>query len=218
MAYDIIFINGGVKMTERERMDKGLIYDCGDEEIMREQNSYLEALYEFNMTRPSEMEKRLEIMKGLFAEIGEGCYIQPPFHANWGGKHVHLGDNVYANSNFTCVDDGNIFIGSNVLIGPSVTLATAGHPVQPVLRSRALQFNVDIHIGNNVWIGANSVVLPGVSIGDNTVIGAGSVVTKDIPESCVAFGNPCRVQRKINSHDYEYYFKDRKIDICEAEK
>lgn len=199
-------------MTEREKMDRGLIYDPNDEEIMKEQLSFLDALYEFNATKPSEMEKRMEILYTLFAEIGEGCYIQPPFHANWGGKHVHLGSNVYANSNFTCVDDGDIYIGDNVLIGPSVTLATAGHPVQPEMRSRALQFNVDIHIGNNVWIGANSVVLPGVTIGSNTVIGAGSVVTKDIPANSVAFGNPCKVQRQINEHDYEFYFRDKRIE------
>jgi galactoside O-acetyltransferase len=199
-------------MTEREKMEKGLIYDPNDEDIMKEQLSYLDALYDFNATRPSEMEKRMEILYTLFAEIGEGCYIQPPFHANWGGKHVHLGKNVYANSNFTCVDDGEIYIGDCVLFGPNVTLATAGHPVEPEMRSKALQFNADIHIGNNVWIGASSVVLPGVTIGDNTVIGAGSVVTKDIPASSVAFGNPCKVHRQISERDYEFYFKDKRID------
>ena len=201
-----------IKMTEREKMDKGLVYDPNDDEVMEEQLSYLDALYDFNATRPSEMEKRMKILYSMFAEIGEGCYIQPPFHANWGGKHVHMGKNVYANSNFTCVDDGEIYIGDCVLFGPNVTLATAGHPVRPDLRSKAYQFNVDIHIGNNVWIGANSVVLPGVTIGDNTVIGAGSVVTKDIPENSVAFGNPCKVKRQINEHDYEYYFKDKRFE------
>jgi len=199
-------------MNEYEKMVSGLVYDPNDEEIMKEQLSYLDALYEFNMTKPSEMEKRMKLLYSLFPEIGEGCYIQPPFHANWGGKHVHLGKNVYANSNFTCVDDGHIYIGDCVLFGPNVTLATAGHPVRPDLREKAYQFNVDIHIGNNVWIGASSVVLPGVTVGDNTVIGAGSVVTKDIPSNCVAFGNPCKVQRKINERDFEYYFKDRRIE------
>ncbi|MBE6835275.1 MAG: sugar O-acetyltransferase [Ruminococcaceae bacterium] len=199
-------------MTEREKMDKGLIYDPNDDEIMEEQLSFLDALYDFNATRPSEMEKRMEILYSLFAEIGEGCYIQPPFHANWGGKHVHLGKFVYANSNFTCVDDADIYIGDCVLFGPNVTLATAGHPIRPDLRSKAYQYNAEIHIGNNVWIGANSVVVPGVTIGDNTVIGAGSVVTKDIPANSVAYGNPCRVQRQINEHDYEFYFKDKRIE------
>ncbi len=199
-------------MTEREKMNNGLIYDPNDEEIMREQLSYLDALYEFNATKPSETEKRMEILYSLFAEIGEGCYIQPPFHSNWGGKHVHIGSFFYANSNFTCVDDGKIFIGDNVLIAPNVTLTTAGHPVRPEMRKKALQFNADIHIGNNVWIGTGAVVLPGVTIGDNTVIGAGSIVTKDIPENSVAFGNPCRVQRQINERDYEFYFKDKRFE------
>ena len=199
-------------MTEREKMESGLLYDPNDEDILTEQLSYLDALYDFNATRPREMEKRMELLYSLFASIGRDCYIQPPFHANWGGKHVHIGNHFYANSNFTCVDDGYIFIGDDVLIGPSVTLATAGHPVDPERRSKALQFNADIHIGNNVWIGANSVVTPGVTIGDNTVIGAGSVVTKDIPSGVVAFGNPCRVHREINERDREYFFRDKRIN------
>ena len=191
-------------------MQSGELYLPSDETILKEQYARLEILYDFNATRPSELEKREEILRRLFAEIGEDCYIEPPLHANW-GSHTHFGNHVYANFNLTLVDDGDIFVGDNVMFGPNVTLATAGHPVEPERRRLGMQFNIPIHIGNNVWIGAGSIVLPGVTIGDNTVIGAGSVVTKDIPAGVVAVGNPCRILREIGEKDKLYYYKDRKI-------
>lgn len=197
-------------MTIREKTQSGELYLPSDETILKEQYARLEILYDFNATRPSELEKREEILRRLFAEIGEDCYIEPPLHANW-GSHTHFGNHVYANFNLTLVDDGDIFVGDNVMFGPNVTLATAGHPVEPERRRLGMQFNIPIHIGNNVWIGAGSIVLPGVTIGDNTVIGAGSVVTKDIPAGVVAVGNPCRILREIGEKDKLYYYKDRKI-------
>ena len=197
-------------MTIREKMQNGELYLPSDETILKEQYAKLEILYDFNATRPSELEKREEILHRLFAEIGEGCYIEPPLHANW-GCHTHFGNHVYANFNLTLVDDGDIFVGDNVMFGPNVTLATAGHPVEPERRRLGMQFNIPIHIGNNVWIGAGSIILPGVTIGDNTVIGAGSVGTKDIPAGVVAVGNPCRILREIGERDKLYYYKDRKI-------
>lgn len=199
-------------MTHRERMEKGLVYDPGDSDITGEQAELLELLYDFNHTRPSEMEKRSELLREMFAEIGEGCYIEPPFHANFAGRHVHFGDWVYCNFNFTAVDDGHIYVGSHTMFGPNVTVATAGHPIEPGLRSRGLQYNKDVHIGENVWIGAGVIILPGVHIGDNTVIGAGSVVTKDLPAGVVAVGSPCRVLRPVGEHDREYFYRDEKID------
>lgn len=200
-------------MSERERMEKGLLYNPMDKEIADEQSGYLKLLGEFNATQSDELGKREALLKKMFGAIGSDCYIEPPFHANWGGKHVFFGDWVYANFNLTLVDDGNIYVGNNVMFAPNVTLATAGHPVWPPLRERGLQFVADIHIGNNVWIGANAAVMPGVTIGDNAVIGAGSVVTRDIPSNVVAVGNPCRVLREIGERDREYYFRDKKIDI-----
>ncbi|XZL30485.1 sugar O-acetyltransferase [Clostridium perfringens] len=161
----------------RERMYGQKLYYCNDEALMREQMKALELLYDFNQTRPSEQNKREKILKKMFAEIGDDCYIEPPFHSNWGGKNVHFGNGVYANFNLTMIDDCDIFVG------------------------------------NNVWIGANSVILPGVNIGDNSVIGAGSIVTKDIPSNVIAVGNPCRVLREINENDMKYYYRDMKIDI-----
>lgn len=199
-------------MKKTEILHSGKVYCCSDEELLKIQFECLEKLYDFNATRPSEYEKRTKLLKEMFAEIGEGCYIEPPFHANWGGRHCHFGKNVYANFNLTCVDDTHIYVGDYTMFGPNVTLATPGHPILPELREKAYQFNMPIHIGKNCWLGAGVIVLPGVTIGDNSVIGAGSVVTKDVPANVVAVGNPCRVIREIGEHDREYYFKDRKFD------
>ena len=139
-------------MTERERMDAGLIYDCGSDDIMPEQMQYQDALWKFNHMGPSEFEERQELMKEIFAECGENTFLQGPVYANWSGRHVHLGSNIYANHNLTLVDDGNIYIGDWAQFGPNVTLTTAGHPVLPELRTgygTVLQFNKDIHIGEN---------------------------------------------------------------------
>lgn len=200
-------------MDIRKKMHSGDLYLSGDEDLVAEQLTFVEKLYDFNATRPSEQAKRAELLKNMFAEIGENCYIEPPLHANWGGKHVHFGKGVYANFNLTLVDDTHIYVGDYTMFGPNVVLATAGHPILPELRPLAYQYNMPIHIGKNCWLGAGVIVLPGVTIGDNTVIGAGSVVTKDIPANVVAVGNPCKVLREINEHDREYYFKDRKIEL-----
>jgi len=199
-------------VTEKEKLHSGDLYFPSSDEIMKEQLECLNRLYDFNMTRPTELDKREEMLKSMFAEIGENCYIEPPLHANWGGKHCHFGNNVYANFNLTMVDDTHIYVGDCTMFGPNVVLATAGHPILPELREKAYQYNSSVHIGRNCWLGAGVLVMPGVTIGDNTVIGAGSVVTKDIPANVVAVGNPCRVLREINDHDKEYYFKNKKID------
>ena len=197
----------------KKRMMEGRIYPPGDEEIMAEQVVYMQKLWENNQIQPKDMDKRFEKLQDMFAEIGEGSYIEPPLHANFGGKHVHFGKNVYANYNLTMVDDTHIYVGDNTMIGPNVTIATAGHPIDPALRDVQAQFNMEVHIGRNVWLGGGCVLLPGVSIGDNTVIGAGSIVTKDIPANVVAYGNPCRVIREIGEHDRKYYYRDRKVDV-----
>ncbi len=120
-------------------------------------------------------------MKETFAQCGENCYIELLFYANWGGKNIHFGDEVYANFNLTVVDDGEVYVGDRVMFGPNVTIATANHPIEPGLRQRLLQYNKAVHIEDNVWIGANTVIVPGVTVGKNSVIGAGSVVTN----SCI---------------------------------
>ena len=192
-------------------LHSGEIYYPSDEEIMKKQALCLEKQYDYNQTRPLEAEKREQLLKEMFAEIGEDCYVEPPLHSNWGGHHVHFGNSVYANFNLTLVDDTHIYVGDYTMLGPNVVIATAGHPILPELREKAYQYNMPVHIGKNCWLGAGVIVLPGVTIGDNSVIGAGSVVTKDIPSDVVAVGNPCRVLRPISEHDRQFYFKDRKI-------
>lgn len=196
----------------KERLHTGEIYLPGDDEILEEQFQCQEKLYDYNQTRPSEGEKRSKLLKEMFAEIGDGCYIEPPLRANWGGHFVHFGKNIYANFNLTLVDDTHIYVGDATMFGPNVTIATAGHPILPELREQAYQYNMPVRIGKNCWLGAGVIVMPGVTIGDSTVIGAGSIVTKDIPANVVAVGNPCRVMREIGEHDREYYFKERRIE------
>lgn len=198
-------------MSKFDKMHSGELYLPGDEEIMKEQLKCLEKLYDFNNTRPSELDKRGKLLNEMFAQIGTNCYIEPPLHSSWGGKHVHFGNNVYANFNLTLVDDTHIYVGDYTMFGPNVTIATAGHPILPELREKVYQYNAPVSIGRNCWIGAGVVIVPGITIGDNTVIGAGSVVTKDIPPNVVAVGNPCRILREINENDKKYYFKNREI-------
>ena len=199
-------------MTHRERMQAGLVYDPWDKELQEEQTRRLDLLYDYNMTRPTESRRRQELLKQMLGSVGANCYIEPPFRANWGGHHVHFGDWVYANYNLTMVDDGHIYVGDKVMFGPNVIVATANHPIDPSLRAKGLQYNKDVYIGENSWIGAGVVIVPGVHIGKNTVIGAGSVVTKDIPDNVVAVGNPCRVLREVSERDREYFYKDERID------
>lgn len=198
-------------MSTLDSIHSGNIYYPSDDSIMSLQLQCMEKLYDFNATRPLEQEKRTAMLKDMFAEIGEGCYIEPPLHSNWGGHHVHFGKNVYANFNLTLVDDTHIYVGDYTMLGPNVTIATAAHPILPQLRQKGYQFNIPVRIGNNCWLGAGVVVLPGVTIGDNSVIGAGSIVTKDIPANVVAVGNPCKVLRPINDRDREYYFRQQRI-------
>lgn len=199
-------------MTAEEMLHSGELYLPTDDALTAQQQRCMERLYDFNCTRPSEQEKRQALLREMFEEIGEACYIEPPLRANWGGRFVHFGSFIYANFNLTLVDDTHIYVGDHTMIGPNVVIATGGHPLLPVLRERGMQYNMPVRIGRNCWLGAGVIVLPGVSIGDNTVIGAGSVVTRDMPANVLAVGNPCRVLRELGSRDREFYWRDRQID------
>ena len=195
-------------------MAKGYLwYDTGA--YFEEQAKAKDLMYEFNHSRPSEEEKRRGLIREIFGEIGPHSIIQQPITI-MRGKTVHIGDYCYFNSNTFFVDDAEIFIGDGVLFGPNVTISTTGHPVDPELRMTGAMYSFPVHIGNGVWIGSKTVIMPGVTIGDNAVIGAGSIVTHDVPEGVVAFGNPCRVHRKITERDKLYYYHDRRIDEMEG--
>lgn len=197
-------------MDIREKMRKGLIYIDNHEELIKERLNGKELVYDYNNTRPSEEEKRIEILHKLFGHAGENIWIEPPLRVAY-GKNVHIGNNFYANFNLVLVDDIEIFIGNNVMIAPNVTITVTGHPIHPSLRKNGDQFSFPVKIEDNVWIGSNVVILPGITIGRNSVIGAGSIVTKDIPANVVAVGNPCKVLREITDRDKEYYYKNLKV-------
>lgn len=198
-------------MAGLDKQRTGELYDPMASDIQQLQLECLEKMYDFNATRPYEQEKRHALLREMLAEAGEGCYIEPPLHANFGGHYLHFGEHVYANFNLTLVDDTDIYIGDFTMIGPNVTLAATGHPVLPDIRKHGIQYSLPIRIGKCCWLGAGVIVMPGITIGDNSVIGAGSVVTHDIPANVVAVGNPCRVMRQISPRDKEVYWKDRKI-------
>lgn len=168
---------------------------------------YLQQMETYNSLgyTPEAEKKKQQILKELFAEVGENAYIQAPYHGMWGGHHVHLGKNVYVNFNCTFVDDAQIYIGDGTMLAPNVTIIAASHPISPKLRAEGYGCNKPVYIGANVWIASNVTILPGVHIGDNSIIGAGSLVNKDIPANVIAFGNPVKVVREITPDDDIYY-------------
>ena len=177
-------------MDNHEKMHNGMLYDPSDD-LVAEQALCLERQYDFNHSRPAEQPRRQQLLREMFAEIGP----EPPLHANWAGKHVHFGKNIYVNFNLTLVDDTHIYVGDYTMIGPNVTIITGTHPIAPELREQLLQFNMPVRIGRNCWLGAGSLILPGVTIGDNVV----------------AVGNPCRVLRPVGERDRQFYWKDRPV-------
>ena len=196
-------------MTEQEKMLAGYLW-LDDEENLGYQAATRDNIRAFNSLPSDDMEGRAALLPKIFGKCGENVWIVPPLHVGV-GKYSSIGEGTYANMNLTLIDDCAINIGKSCLFGPNVTLCTTGHPIAPNHRGDGM-YSFPINIGDNVWIGANTVVMPGVSIGENSVIGAGSIVTKDIPANVIAFGSPCKVYREINEHDQEYYFRDRRFD------
>ncbi len=193
-------------MTQYERMLSGKLYTLNVKDEKREQaaarrNEFLDA---FNNTSYSDFATRAELCEKYFKHTGKNIVINKPFHCDY-ACHISVGDNFYANFDCIFLDVNEIIIGDNVLLGPRVSIYTAAHPIDPEIRCSGLEYGKKIVIGNNVWIGGNSVINPGVTIGDNVIIGSNSTVTKDIPDNVIACGNPCRVLRKINDDDKKYW-------------
>lgn len=196
-------------MKHTERRDMQIPY-ISDDEIFEEQKRARKLTQALNTADRSDFETISGIVKELLGK-SEGAFINPPFYCDY-GTHIEVGKNFFANYNCTILDVAKVIIGDNCQMAPNVAIYTAGHPVHPDTRNTAYEYGIEVTIGDNVWIGGNTVICPGVHIGSNTVIGAGSVVTKDIPDWVIAAGNPCRVIRKITDADRKYYFRDREFD------
>ena len=184
-------------MTEKEKRDNGEIYNPNyDKELRAEIVSAQDLCYEYNNIKPSSLEKREELLKKILGKMGDNSLIEQPFLCDY-GYNIEVGNNFYANHNLIVLDAAKVTIGHNVFIAPNCGIYTAYHPTEIEERNKGLEYASPVKIGNNVWIGGNVVILPGVTIGDNCTIGAGSVVTKDIPASSIAYGNPCKVARTL---------------------
>lgn len=196
-------------MTMKERRDAGLAYQS-DASVMEEQAVSRRILQKLNFMDRSDFEGIAAVVKELLGK-SEGAFINPPFYCDY-GKNIEVGKNFFANYNCTILDVAKVKIGDNCQMAPNVAIYTAGHPIHPATRNSQYEYGKPVTIGDNVWIGGNTVLCPGVQVGNNVVIGAGSVVTKDLPDWCIAAGNPCRVIRKITDADKRKLFRDEEID------
>ena len=196
-------------MDNIERRDREMAY-ISDESVMEKQKVCRRVLQRLNTVDRSDFDEIGKIVKELLGK-SDGAFVNPPFYCDY-GSHIEVGKNFFANYNCTIIDVAKVKIGDNCQMAPNVSIYTAGHPLHPVSRNSMYEYGISVTIGDNVWIGGNTVIMPGVHIGSNTVIGAGSVVTKDIPDWVVAVGNPCRVIRQITEEDKKYYYKDREFD------
>lgn len=199
-------------MDQKERMLAGLPYKAWLDGLMEERLENQKRVYRFNLLPPDAFEEQDALIKEILGKTGERVHIMPPFHCDY-GRNIEVGEDFFANYNLVILDVGKVKIGKNAQIAPNVAIYTAGHPIHPDSRNSGYEYGISVTIGDNVWLGGNVCIMPGVTIGDNAVIGAGSVVTKDIPSNVIAAGNPCRVIRPITEADRDYYYKDRKFDV-----
>lgn len=199
-------------MNQKDRMLAGLPYKAWMDGLNQERLENKKRIFAFNHLEPDRFEEKEKLLKEILGKTGEYVNIEAPFHCDY-GYNIEVGENFFANYNFTVLDVGKVRIGANAQIAPNVSIYTAGHPVHPDSRNSGYEYGINITIGDNVWIGGNACILPGVTIGDNVVIGAGSVVTKDVPDNVIAAGNPCRIIRTITEEDRDFYFRDLRFDV-----
>ncbi|HUX57502.1 MAG TPA: sugar O-acetyltransferase [Bacteroidales bacterium] len=182
--------------SEKEKMLSGELYKAFGEELFNERQKAKGLIFDFNNLHPGEVNKRNEIIRSLFGKTGHEFFIEPPFRCDY-GYNIEIGEKFYSNFNLIILDCAKVKIGNNVLMASNVNIYTAGHPLDFKLRNQEFEYAYPVTIGDNVWIGGNVVVNPGITIGDNSVIGSGSIVTQNIPDNVVAVGNPCRVLRQL---------------------
>lgn len=190
--------------TEREIMLSAQLYASADKELVALRKACKRRVALYNQVAHEEEDQVQGLLVDMLGAVGEGSYIEPDVYIDY-GKNVYVGEAFYGNTGLTILDTCEVHIGDHVMIGPRVSLITAGHPIDSRVRNRGLEFGKPITIGDNVWIGANVFIGPGVTIGDNAIIGGGAVVVKDIPANAVAVGNPAKVMRDITSDDKDYW-------------
>ena len=201
-------------MNQKERMLAGLPYKAWMDGLSEERLENKKRIFQYNNLHPEAAEEQNRLIREILGKTGEHVYIEAPFHCDY-GYNIEVGENFFANYNLTVLDVAKVRIGDNAQIAPNVSIYTAGHPIHPDSRNSGYEYGIEVSIGDNVWIGGNAVIMPGVTIGNNAVIGAGSVVTRDIPDNVIAAGNPCRIIREITDSDRDYYYKDRKFDVSD---
>ena len=189
-------------MTEKEKAAKGLIYNANnDPELQDEMLQTRCKLHQYNSLSPDKIDEREALIRTI-VDIQEGGCIISPFYCDY-GYNIHIGKGFFSNTNLVILDGAEVTIGNNVYIAPGVGIYTAGHPLDVKRRNAGLEYAYPIKIGNNVWIGAQCIILPGITIGDNAVIAAGTVVNRDVPNGMLVAGNPCRIIREINQKEEE---------------
>lgn len=199
-------------MDQKERMLAGLPYKAWLDGLEEERLETRKKVFAYNQTEPGNFKELEKQIKSIFGKTGKMIVVEQPFRCDY-GTNIEVGENFYANYNFLVLDVGRVKIGDNCMIAPNVSIYTAGHPIHPDSRNSGYEYGIEVTIGDNVWVGGNTVINPGVHIGNNVVIGSGSVVTRDIPDNVIAAGNPCRIIREITEADRDFYYKDRKFDV-----
>ena len=186
------------QQQELEKMMSGDLYDATNNTTLLDLLTQTQELcHDYNLLRPSQTAERQALMRRILGKTGQRFKIISPFFCDY-GFNIEVGENFFANFNLVILDEARVTFGDNVFIAPNCAFYTAGHPLDVAQRNAGLEYSLPIRVGNNVWIGGNVCVMPGVTIGDNTVIGAGSVVVHDIPAGVLAAGNPCRVIRQLD--------------------
>ncbi len=199
-------------LNHKERMIAGLPYKAWLSGLEEDRVAVKKLIYRYNQIMPGEWDDMDALLRRILGKAGKDAYIEPPFHCDY-GYNIEVGDTFYANYNLVILDVCKVRIGDNAMLGPNVAIYTAGHPIHPKTRNSGYEYGEPVTIGNNVWIGGNACIMPGVTIGDNAVIGAGSVVTHDIPANVVAVGNPCRPIREITEADRDFYARGKRFDV-----